>query len=94
LERWDRIDRRVVPLGLPAHAFTEQDYGPIIYGRGPLFIEALANEMGQEALDAALRDYVDTYRWETTTGEGLRTIAERRCACDLAPVFSDWVYPQ
>ena len=93
-ERWERIDRHAVPLGLPAHAFAEQDYGPIIYGRGPLFIEALADEMGQEALDAALRDYVDTYRWETATGEGFRALAERRCACDLGPVFAGWIYPQ
>ena len=44
-------------------------YGAIVYGRGPLFFEALREEMGQEAFDAFLRDYVQSHRWGIATTE-------------------------
>lgn len=90
--RWQRVDRADIPIGLPVRAYSGREYGAIVYGRGPLFFEALADVMGDEAFDDFLRDYYQTYQWGIATTEGIRQAAERECACDLAPLFETWVY--
>jgi aminopeptidase N len=84
-------------VGLPVAAYSEGGlypgtYGSIVYGRGPLFFEALRDEMGHEAFDAFLRDYYQSHRWGIATTESLRALAEQHCGCDLEALFEDWVY--
>ena len=54
--RWDAVERADIPIGLPVRAYSGQEYGAIVYGRGPLFFVALRNRMGTEAFDAFLKD--------------------------------------
>ena len=82
---------------LPVAAYSEGGefagaYGAIVYGRGPLFFEALRDEMGQATFDAFLRDYVQENRWGIATTESLRALAEQHCGCDLEALFEEWVY--
>ena len=90
--RWEWIERADVPIGLPAGDYTDEEYGPIIYGRGPLFVEALAERMGQETFDAFLRDYYESHRWGIGTGDTFRQLAEQHCQCDLSALYEEWVY--
>ena len=95
--RWSRADGEEIPIGLPVAAYSEGGeyagtYGAIVYGRGPLFFEALQEEMGQEAFDAFLRDYYQRYQWGIATTEGLRALAEQHCGCNLQALFEEWVY--
>lgn len=95
--RWERSDGEKIPVGLPVAAYSEGGlypgtYGSIVYGRGALFFEALAEEMGRDAFDAFLRDYYASYQWGIATTEGLRALAEQHCACDLQALFEEWVY--
>jgi len=90
--RWNRIDRAEVPIGLPSGAYTEDEYSPIVYGRGPYFMVALAEEMGQEVFDEFLRDYYQSFKWGIGTGDAFRQLAERHCVCDLSDLFEAWVY--
>jgi len=90
--RWDRVDTADIPIGLPVGAYEDGEYGAIVYGRGPLFIEALADEMGQVTFDEFLRDYYQTYQWSIGTGEAFKELAEEHCQCDLTPLFEEWVY--
>jgi len=96
--RWEHSDGAQIPLGLPVAAYGEDGqypgtYGSIIYGRGALFFEALADAMGQETFDAFLADYVQTHRWGIATIASLRALAEQHCGCDLGALFEAWVYP-
>lgn len=91
--RWDYIDDADIPLGLPVAAYDETSYSGIIYGRGPLFFEALAQTMGQDVFDAFLRDYYQTFKWDIVTGPGLEALAEQDCHCDLSSLFQTWVNP-
>ena len=77
---------------MPVAKYTDGSYGAIVYGRGPLFFEALQEKMGKDAFDAFLRDYVQANQWGIATTEGLRALAEQRCGCDLGSLFSKWVY--
>jgi aminopeptidase N len=91
-ERWDRLDQAAIPIGRPAGAYTREEYSPIVYGRGPIFVRALEQEMGQPAFDAFLRDYYTAHKWGIGTPEAFREQAEAHCACDLGPLFEAWVY--
>lgn len=93
-DRWQRVDRETLPVGLPSGDYDPEDYGPIVYGRGPLFVAALAEAMGQPAFDDFLRDYVTTFTWGIATGTTFRQLAEAHCACDLGPLFEAWVYDE
>lgn len=90
--RWDRVDRADIPIGMPAGAYVDEEYGAIVYGRGPLFIAALAEEMGQEEFDKFLRDYYESHKWGIGTSDAFKQLAERYCQCDLTALFEEWVY--
>ncbi len=89
--RWERVDRELIPVGLPASSYQGNEYGAIVYGRGPLFIEALAQEMGQDAFDQFLRDYYQSHKWGIGTAAAFKQSAEKQCQCDLTPLFNEWV---
>ena len=44
--RWARVDYEDIPIGMPVANYHDNEYGAIVYGRGPLFFEALRDEMG------------------------------------------------
>lgn len=92
--RWARVDNAEKPIGLPAGEYSGREYGALVYGRGPLFVEALAATMGEPAWNAFLQDYYQSYKWGIATTQGYRQLAEEHCQCDLGPLFGEWVYRQ
>jgi aminopeptidase N len=90
--RWDRVDRADIPIGLPVTEYSPKEYGAIVYGRGPLFFEALSDEMGERAAADFVRRYYDAHKWGLADTESLRQMAEDHCNCDLAHLFDAWVY--
>ncbi|MGD2146355.1 MAG: M1 family metallopeptidase, partial [Anaerolineae bacterium] len=94
IDRWARVDQAEIPIGLPVGEYSDGAYGAIVYGRGPLFVEALAEEMGQAAFDAFLRDYYQSHAWDIGTGQAFRRLAEEHCQCDLTELFTTWVHPE
>jgi aminopeptidase N len=93
ISRWERANRSPIPIGLPAERYTGREYSAIVYGRGPLFVEALANKMGQSVFDEFLRDYFTVYRWGIVTPENFKQSTESHCGCDLKELFAEWVDP-
>jgi aminopeptidase N len=92
LERLERREERSIPIGKAVDEYDLPQYSAIVYGRGPLFFEALAEEIGQETVDEFLRDYALTYRWGIAKSEDLQRLAEAHCVCDLSRLFDEWVY--
>ena len=92
--RWARVEFATIPIGLPVAEYSGAEYSAIVYGRGPLFFVELRNSMGNEAFDAFLREYAETFSWEESNPEFLQSLAEKNCSCDLDGVFNDWVYPK
>ncbi|BBB49402.1 M1 family metallopeptidase [Pelolinea submarina] len=91
-QRWASVKLESIPIGMPAAAYSEDEYGPIVYGRGPLFFAALKEKLGEDELNTLLRTYTDEYRWGIADGQKFKTLAEETCACDLTPLFEEWVY--
>ena len=92
--RWQRIGRETMPIGLPVSAYDNENYSPIIYGRGPYFLMALEKEMGSDIFENFLKEYFKQFQWKNATTEAFRQLAEDTCQCDLSSLFESWVYPQ
>jgi aminopeptidase N len=91
--RWARVEKANIPIGLPVAKYKPGEYGPIVYGRGPLFFEALRNKMGISIFDEFIKDYTETLSWGISTPEIMQSTAEKHCACKLDAIFAEWVYP-
>jgi hypothetical protein len=92
INRWDRVNGENIPIGLPSANYTSREYGAIIYGRGPLFIDAISNELGQQLLLQCLQSYYETYKWKIATTESFRASIEHTSGTDLTHLFNEWVY--
>jgi len=90
---WNVVQDANLPIGKPVRAYTPDQYLGIVYGRGPLFFQALEGQIGQAAFDRFLRDYTTRYAWGIATGAGLQRVAELDCGCDLTSIFQEWVNP-
>jgi aminopeptidase N len=68
-----------------------------MYGRAPLFLQALADLMGQERFGAFLAELARRFRWRMVDGEAFRALAEELGACSrgqLEDLWAHWVRPQ
>jgi aminopeptidase N len=91
--RWGYADQAEIPIGLSLTDYADgREYSGIVYGRGPLFVAALAEEMGQDTFDGFLRDYYESHKWGIGTTATFRQLAEQHCQCDLTALFEEWVY--
>lgn len=90
-ERWAGVDDAEIPIGLPVEAYAPDEYGAIVYGRGPLFFIEVEEEIGRDAFDQFLQDYYAKYRWRNATRPDIESALEAACGCDLDPVFAEWV---
>ncbi len=90
---WDTLNDENIPIGLPVSSYTSDGYVAIVYGRGPFFLLALRDQMGQETFDRFLADYTLRYEWSIATTTDFKQTAEQTCACDLTPLFDEWVNP-
>ncbi len=92
LQRWGGIGGQEVAIGQPVADFSPAEYNGIVYGRGGLFMEALATEMGEAAFDQFMLNYAGNHQWGIATAESFRAEAETACGCDLESLFADWIY--
>lgn len=92
VQRWESVDRADIAVGQPVAAYQGPTYGAIVYGRGPLFFEALAAEMGASTFDAFLRRYYEELKWDIATSQRLQALAEAQCSCELDALFDEWIY--
>jgi aminopeptidase N len=76
---------------MPAADYPGAEYSAIVYGRGPIFFQTLAETMGQAEFDKFLLEYARKYEWQISSTEDIRTTAEANCQCDLSPLFTQWV---
>lgn len=89
--RWRRVEEADIPIGQPVSAYEGDEYSAIVYGRGPIFLRELEEEIGRETFDAFLRDYVAQFRWGVADTAAFRALAEQHCGCDLGELFAAWV---
>jgi len=91
-ERWGLVENAPIPIGRSAGDYSQIEYSAIIYGRAPLFMDALRQEMGEQAFSDFLKNYVETYRWQEVTPQDFLLTLEQSCDCDLNAIFAQWIY--
>jgi hypothetical protein len=92
-QRWNRVAGRPIPIGMPVDAYSETEYGAIVYGRGPLFLAALEERLGQESFARFLAAYGERFRWRIADGAGFQSLAEEVGGRPLGDLFAAWVQP-
>jgi hypothetical protein len=92
-DTWDAVQRARIPIGLPVREYTREQYGAIIYGRAPLFLQALSARLGEQRFELLLSELLQRHRWGLVDGGVFRLLAEELCRCDLGDLWAQWVYP-
>ncbi|RLC98128.1 MAG: hypothetical protein DRI46_11880 [Chloroflexi bacterium] len=90
--RWSRVDFADIAIGMNAGNYQGQEYGAIVYGRGPLFFLELEKQYGLNMVMDAVRSYYQDNIWGIGYCEEIRAALEESCGCDLSAVFEEWVY--
>ena len=67
---------RDAPVAQPSGAFERNVYSPMVYGKGPLFFDAVRRAVGDRLFDAWLRVYFTRYRYRIAHGADLLSIAD------------------
>jgi aminopeptidase N len=92
-DRWQKAldEGRDRPVVGPVASFAPEDYGPIVYGKGPLFFHYLRQEVGDAAFDNILRTYFQEHRYRIATAESLLAVAERLGGRNLDALYQQWI---
>lgn len=75
----------------PVAAFSESAYSAIVYGKGPLFYDAIRKTMGDDKFFAFLKNYYARYRYKIAFPEDILKTAEGTCACSLQSEYQQWI---
>ncbi|MDO8472215.1 MAG: M1 family aminopeptidase [Dehalococcoidia bacterium] len=71
--------------------YRGNEYVAIVYGRGPLFLEAMAGNIGKQAFDTCLRQYYQSNKWQIVTTASFQSHFETCSTSDLDELFRTWV---
>lgn len=95
-ERIETALRITIPQGVtpgsPIDYFQDlTEYTHVVYRRGAALWIALENLMGKEALDAALQQYQQAYRFGIASREELTRLLSTAAGQDLSPLMTDYL---
>lgn len=76
----------------PVSAFEgrPQEYSPVVYSRGAVFLDALRQKIGDEAFFQALRRYYAENQFRIASPKNMLGLFESACACDLTEFYLEW----
>ncbi|MCG8570474.1 MAG: hypothetical protein MJB14_10075, partial [Spirochaetes bacterium] len=91
MNRWKRIKKKLVPIGLPVDSYGPREYGAIVYGRAPLFYFLFRQLNGEEKFNLYLKDYVQQYAWKTVKSEDIQNLLVKHYGPKSKKDFSYWI---
>jgi len=81
-------DRAVIG---PVSDFTQGEYTIFVYSKGPLFFNALREEVGDEIYFKIMQIYYSEYKYKVTHGDNLLEIIERVSGKSIEPLLETWL---
>ncbi len=75
----------------PVSAFDEQNYSAIVYGKGPLFYDALRKQMGDDVFFKFLRSVYEQYRYKILMPQDILRVAESVYGGNLHDLYQQWI---
>lgn len=79
------------PVIGPVADFSEGEYGGFVYGKGPLFFNALRREVGDETYFKIMQTYYDEYKYKIAQPDDLIEVIERVSGRNIEPLFETWL---
>ena len=83
------IDR---PVAGAVVEFDQSNYINIIYSKGPLFLHAVRERIGDAAFFAALLDYAQTFRYGIAYADDLLGVLKRHSETPIDDLITLWIY--
>jgi aminopeptidase N len=71
--------------------FSEEEYGAIVYGKGPLFFNALRREVGDETYLKIMQTYFTEYKYKLARPDNLFAVIERVSGRNVKPLVETWL---
>ncbi len=87
-----RDDLIIQPLSYWERPGNQTYYGAIVYAKGALFLQALREEIGDEAFFAALQKYYAANKYKIATPEDLLNAFEEAAGRSLDDFYATWLY--
>lgn len=75
----------------PVSAFNEDDYGSIVYGKGPLFYDSIRKKMGDDKFFQFLKDYYRNFMYKIAFPDDILNTAQSTCGCNLQNEYNEWI---
>lgn len=82
---------RDMPVGLSIAAYSEQDYGPVVYQKGPLYFHALRREVGDANFREILRTYFARNRYAIATPEDWLAAVAAVTGDEHRAIYERWI---
>ncbi len=80
-----------LPLNLPVSSYTDNNYGMIIYRKGPLFFAELEELLGRDTFLKGLQLYFEQHRYEVVQSVDMLNAMEEVSGQQLDELFYQWV---
>lgn len=80
-----------LPAGLPVSAYDEEAYGAFVYAKGPLFLHAVREFVGDQQFFRALQNYYQQFRYANAKPQDLINAFNQASGKDIMPLFEKWV---
>lgn len=78
-------------VGLPVAAYSGEDYGPVVYQKGPLYFHALRQEVGDEDFWAILQTYFTRNRYDIARPEDWLSAVEAVTGDEHRALYEEWI---
>ncbi len=82
---------RDAAVNQPVAAFNESDYASIVYGKGPLFYDAIRKKMGDDKFFKFLKTYFERYRYKIAFPDDVLKTAEQLYGGSLREEYQQWI---
>ena len=82
---------RDAPVGLPVAAYSGEDYGTVVYRKGPLYFHALRQEVGDENWWWILQTYFARNRYGVATPEDWLAAVEAVTGDEHRALYQRWI---
>ena len=75
----------------PVEAFSPQDYGPIVYGKGAVFFYQLRESLGDAVLLDVLQAYFQDRKYKLATPDDFLRVTEEVSGLELDGFYEEWI---
>jgi hypothetical protein len=75
----------------PVGSFSPGEYATFVYGKGPLFFDALRQTYGDELYFTIMQTYLDRYRYKQATAADLFSVIEETTGQSVEPLVETWL---